>query len=96
MALIVHNTDYLSNEKVVDFTYDSGNKKQIVESRDIGMIMTCLEECSGQWAEVNDFGWLRQTASPNWETLPPGTEPPRAPPLPPPGQASAPPPHPDP
>ena len=39
---------YLSREKVVDFTYDSGNRKQIVESRDIGMIMTCLEECSHQ------------------------------------------------
>ena len=65
-------------------------------SLDADLARAGLEECSGQWAEVNDFGWLRQTASPNWETLPPGTEPPRAPPLPPPGQASAPPPHPDP
>ena len=29
----------------MDFTYDSGNREQIVESRDIGMLMTCLEKC---------------------------------------------------
>ena len=29
----------------MDYNYDSGNRKQIVEGRDIGMILTCLEEC---------------------------------------------------
>ena len=32
----------------MDYNYDSGNRKQIVEGRDIGMILTCLEECDRQ------------------------------------------------
>ena len=42
----MHN--FSSPPKVVDFTYDRGNREQIVESRDIGMILTCLEECDRQ------------------------------------------------
>ena len=51
-----------------------------------------LGTCGGQWAEVNDFGWLRQTASPNWVALRGAAGPPAAPPLPPPGEAREPPP----
>ena len=51
-----------------------------------------LGTCAGQWAEVNDFGWLRQTASPNWVALRGAEGAPAAPPLPPPGEAEEPPP----
>jgi hypothetical protein len=38
-----------------------------------------MGEDGGQWADVQDFGWLRSTASPNWTLLP---EAERAPPEP--------------
>ena len=28
-----------------------------------------MEEEAGQWAQVQDFGWLRAAASPNWHVL---------------------------
>ena len=56
--LKVHSGPIIEDSKVVKFAPLDSDE-------------SCSKDCRGLWSQVQDFGWLKQIASPNWSVLPP-------------------------